>query len=144
MVGTGILSNSMKFPSPEGYMIFLRMTIYSVILKWSDTTSIFDPVTDEDLITEFDFSPIVPGFHRTFATDAACQQRTLTPQDIWSCPTCICSNVEINISWTCLVSGLLSFKHPLVLLFCLIRNTERQKNYDKITRLRKGSCTAEK
>ena len=27
------------------------------------------------------------GFHRTFAADAACQQRTLTPLDTWSCPT---------------------------------------------------------
>ena len=27
------------------------------------------------------------GFHRTFATGAACQQRTLTPPDTWSCPT---------------------------------------------------------
>ena len=31
--------------------------------------------------------------------------------------TCKCSNVETNISWTCLVSGLLSFEHPSVLLF---------------------------
>ena len=30
---------------------------------------------------------------------------------------CKCSNVETNISWTCLVSGLLSFEHPSVLLF---------------------------
>ena len=28
------------------------------------------------------------------------------------------SNVETNISWTCLVSGLLSFEHSSVLLFC--------------------------
>ena len=34
--------------------------------------------------------------------------------------TCMCSNVETNPSWTCLVSGLLSFEHPSVLLFCLI------------------------
>ena len=34
--------------------------------------------------------------------------------------TCMCSNVETNISWTCLVSGLLSFEHPSVLLFCLL------------------------
>ena len=27
-------------------------------------------------------------------------------------------NVETNLSWTCLVSGLLNFKHPSVLLFC--------------------------
>ena len=32
--------------------------------------------------------------------------------------TWMCSNVETNLSWTCLVSGLLSFKHPSVLLFC--------------------------
>ena len=33
------------------------------------------------------FYPIVRGFHGTFATGAACQQRTLTPPDTWSCPT---------------------------------------------------------
>ena len=30
---------------------------------------------------------IVQGFHRTYATGVACQQRTLTPPDTWSCPT---------------------------------------------------------
>ena len=34
--------------------------------------------------------------------------------------TCKCSNVETNISWTCLVSGVLSFEHPSVLLFLLV------------------------
>ena len=34
--------------------------------------------------------------------------------------TCMCSNVETNLSWTCLVSGLLNFEHPSVLLFCLL------------------------
>ena len=33
------------------------------------------------------FYLIVQGFHRTYATGAACQQRTLTPPDTWSCPT---------------------------------------------------------
>ena len=32
--------------------------------------------------------------------------------------TCMCSNVETNLSWTCLVSGLLNFEHPSVLLVC--------------------------
>ena len=32
--------------------------------------------------------------------------------------TCMCSNVETNLSWTCLVSGLLNFENPSVLLFC--------------------------
>ena len=32
----------------------------------------------------------------------------------------VCSNVETNLSWTCLVSGLLNFEHPSVLLFCFL------------------------
>ena len=32
--------------------------------------------------------------------------------------TCMCSYVETNLSWTCLVSGPLNFEHPSVLLFC--------------------------
>ena len=47
----------------------------------------FLTITDLDLITEFDFLPIVQGFHGTYATGAACEQRTLTPPDTWSCPT---------------------------------------------------------
>ena len=34
--------------------------------------------------------------------------------------TYMCSNVETNLSWTCLVSGLLNFEHPSVLLFCFV------------------------
>ena len=37
--------------------------------------------------------------------------------------TCMCSNVETNLSWTCLVSGLLNFEHPSVLLFCPLDHT---------------------
>ena len=47
----------------------------------------FLTITDLDFITEFDFYLILQGFHRTYATGAACQQRTLTPPDTWSCPT---------------------------------------------------------
>ena len=49
----------------------------------------FLTVTDLDHITEFDLKNylIVEGFHRTYATGAACQQRTLTPPDTWYCPT---------------------------------------------------------
>ena len=39
--------------------------------------------------------------------------------------TCMCSNVETNLSWTCLVSGLLNFEHPSVLLFCFWGRTPR-------------------
>ena len=33
----------------------------------------FDPITDLDLITEFDVLPNCERFHRTFATGATCQ-----------------------------------------------------------------------
>ena len=39
------------------------------------------------LLPNLTFCLIARGFHRTFATSAACQQRTLTPPDTWSCPT---------------------------------------------------------
>ena len=39
------------------------------------------------LLSNLTFYLIARGFHRTFATGAACQQRTLTPPDTWSCPT---------------------------------------------------------
>ena len=39
------------------------------------------------LLPNLTFYPIVRDFHRTFATGAACQQKTLTPPDTWSCPT---------------------------------------------------------
>ena len=39
------------------------------------------------LLPNLTFYLIARSFHRTFATGAACQQRTLTPPDTWSCPT---------------------------------------------------------
>ena len=41
--------------------------------------------------------------------------------------TCMCSNVETNLSWTYLFSGLLSFEHPSVLLFCSFRISLRSR-----------------
>ena len=63
---------------------------------------------------------IARGFHRTFAMGAAWQRRTLSPPDTWSCPSLglACVLMLTLISRTCLVSRLLSFEHPSVLLFC--------------------------
>ena len=47
----------------------------------------FWPLLIWTLLPNLTFYLIVRGFHRTFATGAACQQRTLTPLDTWSCPT---------------------------------------------------------
>ena len=80
----------------------------------------FCPLLSLDLTTELTFKLIVQGFHRTYATGAACQQRTLAPPDTWSCPT-------LGLAWVLmsrpispeLVFGLLNFEHPSVLLFSL-------------------------
>ena len=48
--------------------------------------------------------------------------------------TCKCSNVDTNVSWTCLVSGFLSFEHPLVLQFFL-----RLKKIHKYSLISSGS-----
>ena len=47
----------------------------------------FWPLLIWTLLPNLTFCLIVQGFHRTYATGAACQQRTLTPRDTWSCPT---------------------------------------------------------
>ena len=47
----------------------------------------FWPLLIWTLLPNLTFYLIVQGFHRTYATGVACQQRTLTPPDTWSCPT---------------------------------------------------------
>ena len=61
MVGTDILSNNMRPPSPECYTTFWIMTIYSDILHCSGITPMVDPITDLDIITKFEF---LPNFER--------------------------------------------------------------------------------
>ena len=41
MVGTGILSNNLRSPSPECYTTFWMMVIHSDILNWSGITPFF-------------------------------------------------------------------------------------------------------
>ena len=45
-----------------------------------------DFILIRDLLTELDLLPTYERFHRTFATDEACWQGTLTPPDTWSRP----------------------------------------------------------
>ena len=118
MVGTGILSNNMRSRSPECYTTFWMMTVYSDTLNWSCTAPIFDPITDLDLITEYDFF--------TYLREVSIEQlqrvwhanrgRLLlwTPGSVplWDLQVFY---VETNLFWTCLVSGILSFENPSVL-----------------------------
>ena len=87
MVGTGILPNNMRSPSPECYTTFWMMTTYSGHPPLIGHYTNFWPLLIWTLLPNLTFYLIVQGFHRTYATGAACQQRTLTPPDTWSCPT---------------------------------------------------------
>ena len=53
----GDLNKQNEAPSAECYTTFWTMTIYSDTLHWSGITQMFDPVTNLDLIIEFDFLP---------------------------------------------------------------------------------------
>ena len=91
----------------------------------------FLTITDLDLITEFDFFTLlykVSIEHMQqvrHANRGRLLLRTPDPVPFW---TCMCSNVETNLSWTCLVSGLYNFEHPSVLLFCLVRKRSCETN----------------
>ena len=71
--GKGILSNKMNSPLPN-------ITRHSG--WWTSTVTLSIDQAFHQFLTL-----IARGFHRTFATGAACQQRTLTPPTTLSCPT---------------------------------------------------------
>ena len=79
--------------------------------------------SDLDLITEFDFLPYCVRFPWNI-----CNGCGMPTEDAHSSGhlvlsyfgTCMCSNVNTYLSWICLVSGLLNFNHPYVLLFCFL------------------------
>ena len=83
----------------------------------------FWPLLIWTLLPNLTFYLIVQGFHRTYVTGAACQQRTLTPPDTWSCPTlglaCVLMSRQISPELV-LSPDFWNFEHPSVLLFCFI------------------------
>ena len=121
MVGTGILSKNIRSPLSHMLHDILDDDHFTVTTNIDQTLhQCLTPVTDLNLITEFDFFSNCERFPYSICHGAACQQRTLSRFG-----TCKRSNVENNVSWTCLVIGLLSFKHSSVLLFCL--NAQRSR-----------------
>ena len=76
------LINTMRSPSPKCYATFLMMTIYSDTPRWSDILHKFlTLLLIWASLLNLTFWQSARCFHRTFATGAACQQRTLTPPD---------------------------------------------------------------
>ena len=100
----------LRTPSPVPYGI-----CKCSFVETTDTQSYITPVYDT--FPWLDFLPTLTlllntGFHRASATGVACRQGTLTPPDTWSRPfgTCIYSNIETILSWTCPVYGPFEFR----------------------------------
>ena len=110
MVDIGISSNIMKSPSPKCYMTFWDMIIYSNTLHWSDISLNRDLVTVFDVITLFR-EVSIGHLQRVRLADRG---RLLlgTPGPV-RFGTCICSNVETILSWTCHVYGPFEFRTSL-------------------------------
>ena len=67
-----------QMPSPvRGQQICVHLYHLQSVFYWRSFWTLLPNLT---------FYLIVQGFHRTYATGAVCQQRTLTPPDTWSCP----------------------------------------------------------
>ena len=90
----------------------------------------FWPLLIWTLLLNLTFYLIVQGFHRTYATGAAWQQRTLTPPDTWSCPTlglaCVLMSRPISPElvlspdfWISNTPRYFSFASSLLALICL-------------------------
>ena len=87
MVGTGILPNNMRYP--------LSRMLHDILddnhIQWHPSLikhyTNFWPILIWTFLPNLTFNLTVQGFHGTYATGAACQQRTLAPLDTWSCPT---------------------------------------------------------
>ena len=103
-------------------MTFWDMTIYNDTLNRSDITPICEFITELDLNTDFDLITEFWRFHRTLQRARLANRGCLFLRTTGPVPfgTCICSNVETILSWTCHVYGPLSFEHPSVLLFCFL------------------------
>ena len=78
IVDTGIVSINIKLPSQEYLMKFCRLTIYN--------DALIDKIFHQfmTLLPNLTFFRITICFHRAFATDVVCWNRTLPSLDTWS------------------------------------------------------------
>ena len=115
------------------------MTTYSDTLHWEDITPIFDHYWSGPYYQIW----LLPNCAR-FPLNI-CNRCGMPTEDAYSSVhlvvshfgTCICSNVETHLSWSCLVSVLLNFEHPSVLLFC-IEEAPKQFSMSKSKRTRQN------
>ena len=115
MVDMGISSNIMKSPFPKCYMTFWDMTVYNDTLNWSDITPIANLLPNWTLLPILTLLPNFGGFHRTLQRVRLASRGRLLLRTPGPVPfgTCICSNVETILSWTCHVYGPYEFRTSL-------------------------------
>ena len=113
IVDIGISSNILKSPSPKCYITFWDLIIYSETLHWSDISLNRDLITELDLITHFDvislFQEVSTGHLQRVQLFNRASLLLRTPSRT-PFGTCICSNVENILTWTCHVYGPFEFR----------------------------------
>ena len=125
MVDMGISSNIMKSPSPKCNMTFWDMTIYNETPTEQTLHKFASLLPNWTLIPILNLLPNFGGFHRTLQRVRLANRGRLLLRTPGPVPfgTCICSNVETILSWTCHVYGPFEFRTSLgtsILLFFLI------------------------
>ena len=102
---------------------------YTMTLNWSDINKFPSLLPNWTLLPIFTLLPNFGGFHRTLqrvplANRGRLLLRTPGPVPFW---TCICSNIENILSWTCHVYGLFEFRTSLgtSVLLHIVQNLSR-------------------
>ena len=115
MVDIGISSKIMKSPSPKCYMTFWDMTIYNQTLNWSDMHQFANLLPNWTLLPSLTLLPNFGGFHRTLQRVRLANRGCLLLRTPGPVPfgTCICSNVETILSWSCHVYRPFEFRTSL-------------------------------
>ena len=113
-----------------GLAKFVLLVETSNTLYRLDIIPVCDIITGRNIFTESEFP-------KYWFPKSICNRCGMRTGDAYSSGhlvlshfgTCECSNVETNLSLNCLVSGLLSFEHPSVLLFLLVRTNITMINF---------------
>ena len=111
--GSSMVIKHYDSPSPKCYMTFWDMIIYSDTLHWPHLSLNRDIATELDLITDFDvitlFREVSIGHLQRVRLANRGRLLLRTPGPV-PFRTCICSNVETILSWTCHVYGPFEFR----------------------------------
>ena len=96
------------------------MTMYNDTLNWSDIHQYANLLPNWTVLPILTLLPNFLGFHKTLQRVRLANRGRLLLAGPVPFGTCICSNVETILSWTCHVYGPVDFRTSPVLLFCFV------------------------